>query len=57
MAHYVTESETFPVILLDQAGTVRADIPFRRAESRYSLEQTHVMIGFQGGLLNSAELR
>ena len=47
--------ETFPVILLDQAGTVRADIPFRRAESRYSLEQTHVMIGFQGGLLNSAE--
>jgi photosystem II CP47 chlorophyll apoprotein len=47
--------ETFPVILLDQAGTVRADIPFRRAESRYSLEQTHVTVGFQGGLLDGAE--
>ena len=29
--------ETFPVILIDQGGTVRADIPFRRAESRYSI--------------------
>lgn len=27
--------ETFPVILIDQGGTVRADIPFRRAESRF----------------------
>ena len=34
--------ETFPVVLIDQGGTVRADIPFRRAESRYSIEQTHV---------------
>ena len=25
--------ETFPVILIDQGGTVRADISFRRAES------------------------
>nr|AVY51807.1 CP47 apoprotein of photosystem II [Pyrocystis lunula] len=47
--------ETFPVILLDQAGTVRADIPFRRAESRYSLEQTHVTLGFQGGIYDGAE--
>lgn len=29
--------ETFPVILLDQNGVVRADIPFRRAESKYSV--------------------
>ncbi len=25
--------ETFPVILIDQGGTLRADIPFRRAEA------------------------
>ena len=31
--------ETFLVILVDQGGSVRADIPFRRAESRYSIEQ------------------
>jgi len=34
--------ETFPVVLIDKGGTVRADIPFRRAESLYSLEQTQV---------------
>ena len=27
--------ETFPVILIDLSNTVRADIPFRRAESRH----------------------
>lgn len=37
--------ETFPVILIDQGGTVRADIPFRRAESLY----------FAGGILNATE--
>ena len=47
--------ETFPVILLDQGGTVRADIPFRRAESRYSIEQTNVILYFQGGVFNGAE--
>ena len=31
--------ETFPVLLIDQGGSLRADIPFRRAESRYSLEE------------------
>lgn len=36
--------ETFPVILIDQGGTVRADIPFRRAESRYSMEETNVVL-------------
>ena len=34
--------ETFPGLLIDQGGTVRADIPFRRAESRYSIEQQQV---------------
>ncbi len=47
--------ETFPVILIDQGGTVRADIPFRRAESRYSMEETNVVLYFSGGILNATE--
>ena len=46
---------TFPVILIDQGGTVRADIPFRRAESRYSIEQTNVILYFSGGILSETE--
>jgi photosystem II CP47 chlorophyll apoprotein len=44
--------ETFPVVLTDQDGIVRADIPFRRAESRYSFEQVGVTASFYGGALN-----
>lgn len=44
--------ETFPVILTDSDGIVRADIPFRRAESRYSFEQTGVAVSFYGGELD-----
>ena len=44
--------ETFPVVLTDKDGIVRADIPFRRAESRYSFEQTGVTVAFNGGALN-----
>lgn len=44
--------ETFPVILTDKEGVVRADIPFRRAESKYSVEQTSVTVSFLGGSLN-----
>ncbi|MDY6939607.1 MAG: photosystem II chlorophyll-binding protein CP47 [Cyanobacteriota bacterium] len=44
--------ETFPVILTDRDGIVRADIPFRRAESRYSFEQTGVTVSFYGGELD-----
>lgn len=44
--------ETFPVVLIDDGGTVRADIPFRRAESRYSIEQTNVTLTFAGGILS-----
>jgi photosystem II CP47 chlorophyll apoprotein len=44
--------ETFPVVLTDEDGVVRADIPFRRAESRYSFEQTGVTATICGGELN-----
>jgi len=44
--------ETFPVILIDQNGVVRADIPFRRAESKYSIEQVGVTVSFFGGGAN-----
>ncbi|MGD1944137.1 MAG: photosystem II chlorophyll-binding protein CP47 [Leptolyngbyaceae cyanobacterium] len=43
--------ETFPVVLTDKDGIVRADIPFRRAESKYSFEQTGVTVSFFGGEL------
>lgn len=44
--------ETFPVVLLDKKGVVRADIPFRRAESKYSVEQVGVKVTFFGGELD-----
>jgi photosystem II CP47 chlorophyll apoprotein len=44
--------ETFPVILTDANGIVRADIPFRRAESKYSFEQAGVTVSFYGGALD-----
>merc|ERR1711957_902196 len=44
--------ETFPVILVDKDGIVRADITFRRAESKYSIEQVGVSTNFYGGKLN-----
>lgn len=44
--------ETFPVILLDKDGIVRADVPFRRAESKYSIEQVGVSVTFYGGELD-----
>jgi photosystem II CP47 chlorophyll apoprotein len=47
--------ETFPVILIDQGGTLRADIPFRRAESAYSIEQRQVVLYFSGGILNGTQ--
>jgi len=44
--------ETFPVVLTDRDGIVRADIPFRRADSKYSFEQTGVTVSFYGGDLD-----
>ena len=49
--------ETFPTILLDVGGFIRADIPFRWSESRYSIEQIKVYIKFLGGLLCGIEYR
>jgi photosystem II CP47 chlorophyll apoprotein len=43
--------ENFPIVLTDRDGIVRADIPFRRAESKYSFEQTGVTVDFYGGAL------
>ena len=48
--------ETFPVVLFDKNGIVRADIPFRRAESKYSIEQVGVSVKFYGGELNGVTL-
>jgi len=47
--------ETFPVILIDQTGTVRADIAFRRGSSCYSVEQTRVVLQILGGILSGTE--
>jgi photosystem II CP47 chlorophyll apoprotein len=44
--------ETFPVLLIDVNGVVRADIPFRRAESKYSIDQVGVSVRFYGGELD-----
>jgi photosystem II CP47 chlorophyll apoprotein len=44
--------ENFPVVMTDQDGIVRADIPFRRAESKYSFEQVGVTASFYGGALD-----
>ncbi|MDY6802958.1 MAG: photosystem II chlorophyll-binding protein CP47 [Cyanobacteriota bacterium] len=44
--------ETFPVVLTDREGVVRADIPFRRAESKYNFEQQGVTVSFYGGDLD-----
>ena len=55
--------ENFPIVLTDAEGVVRADIPFRRAESRLSFEQTGVTAVVYGGALdgqtltNSADVR
>jgi photosystem II CP47 chlorophyll apoprotein len=47
--------ETFPVLFVDKDGVVRADVPFRRAESKYSIEQVGVSVSFYGGELNGVK--
>ena len=49
--------ETFPIILVDKDGVIRADIPFRRAESKYSIEQVGVSVDFYGGKLNGQSFK
>jgi len=39
-------------VLTDADGVIRADIPFRRAESKYSFEQAGVTASFYGGELD-----
>ena len=48
--------ESFPVILLDDLGVVRADQPFRRAESKYALERLGISVAFAGGALSGLVL-
>ena len=48
--------ENLPVVMTDKDGVLRADIPFRRAESRYSIEETGVTATFYGGALNGQTL-
>jgi photosystem II CP47 chlorophyll apoprotein len=44
--------ETFPLLLIDQRGRLRGDIPFRRAQAIYSIEQlTNISVSFAGGIL------
>jgi photosystem II CP47 chlorophyll apoprotein len=44
--------ENFPVLMTDSEGVLRADIPFRRSESQFSIEQTGVTVSFYGGALD-----
>lgn len=44
--------ETFPVILTNADGVIKADIPFRRSESKYSFEEKGVTVSFFGGELD-----
>jgi photosystem II CP47 chlorophyll apoprotein len=48
--------EAFPVLLLDRAGLVRGIIPFRRAESRWSLSAGSTRARAGGGALDGAVL-
>ncbi|AFY30755.1 photosystem II chlorophyll-binding protein CP47 [Calothrix sp. PCC 7507] len=48
--------ENFPVVLTDNDDIVRADIPFRRSESKFSFEQTGVNVSFFGGALDGQTL-
>ncbi|KAG8369580.1 hypothetical protein BUALT_Bualt14G0028100 [Buddleja alternifolia] len=44
--HMPTFFETFSVVLVDSDKIVRANVPFRRAESKYSVEQVGVTVEF-----------
>ena len=48
--------ESFPVILVDERGIVRADQPFRRAESKYALNRLGISVTFLGGALSGLAL-
>ncbi|XP_060676279.1 photosystem II CP47 reaction center protein-like [Ziziphus jujuba] len=48
----LTFFETFLVVLVDGDGIVGANVPFRRSEPKYSVEQVGVTVEFYGGELN-----
>nr|YP_009589769.1 photosystem II CP47 chlorophyll apoprotein [Selaginella sanguinolenta]QBL76350.1 photosystem II CP47 chlorophyll apoprotein [Selaginella sanguinolenta] len=47
-----TPPETPPVVPVDEEGIVRADVPSRRAESKYGVEQVGVTVESFGGELD-----
>ncbi|KAM7522928.1 hypothetical protein LguiA_012830 [Lonicera macranthoides] len=49
--------ETFSVVLVDGDEIVRANVPFRRAESKYSVKQVGVTVKFYGDELNGVNYR
>ncbi|KAK4850724.1 hypothetical protein QYF36_009271 [Acer negundo] len=49
--------ETFPVVLVDGDGIVRANVPFRKVESKYNVEQVGVTVEFYGGELDGQSKR
>ncbi len=49
--------ETFPVVLVDEAGEVRADIAFRRADARFSVESRGIRASLGGGILGAQSFR
>jgi photosystem II CP47 chlorophyll apoprotein len=49
--------ETFPVILVDQAGEVQADLAFRRADARFSFESRGIRANLEGGMLGRQTLQ
>ena len=48
--------ETFPTLFVDASGVVRADQPFRRAESKYALESKKLRVTFRGGALDGVSV-
>ena len=44
------------MVLLDEAGVVRATQPFRHTKSKYSIERTGLKVYLSGGAMNGVEL-
>jgi photosystem II CP47 chlorophyll apoprotein len=49
--------ETFPVVLVDEAGEVRAALSNRRAAARFSIESRGAPAALEGGVLGRQRLR
>ena len=44
--------ETFLVVLVDEKGIIRADVPFSKRKSKYSVEQGGVIVASYSGEFN-----